>query len=182
MPIGTITVAVNDKGYPVAGISEGKKTGYAKSADTGKFISLRQELVESFRKGGTFKFEFETFGAGGRIATKILEHSGREEAQKTEPSTGGKQQSERSLEIWINSMLQRAADHDKLDLWNEEACCELGEIQKRVYRRLFLGEEPEPPQVNGSASKPDYSTGPAPGREHAKGQKFDEEMGDSIPF
>jgi len=87
---------------------------------------------------------------------------------------------DKDIQIWCNSMLQRAIDHDKVDPWNEEACCELLEVQKRVFRRTFLGEEPAP-VVPGRANGPQaaaskqaaYATGPAPGGD---------DMMDEIPF
>jgi len=83
---------------------------------------------------------------------------------------------ERSMEIWINSMMQRASEQrDGLNLSDEDACVEFGEIQKRVYRRLFLNE-PAQPRANGPAQTPKqaaYATGSAPGND---------DMADEIPF
>src|SRR5215475_5125763 len=78
-------------------------------------------------------------------------------ASPTEPMTPANvpasvtvQASAKDIQIWCNSMQQRAAELKAVDLWNEEACVELCEIQKRVFGRVFLGEEAQEAPVTNS--------------------------------
>lgn len=159
----------------------GKKQGSIKTPE-GQYYGVPPAMLGMFKPNGTYKVFYESRDYQGKTYHTVKTVS--EVMPPPAPEVPLQQrmtqvaQTERSLEIWCNSMLQRAAELGKVDLMDEDACCWFGEIQKRVYRRLFLGESAEPmtPRAYGPAPKPDYATGPALGMEHA------DDMSDSIPF
>lgn len=157
----------------------GKKHGSIKTPE-GQYYGVPPAMLGLFKPDGTYKIFYESREFQGKTYHTVKTVSEVMAPPPPQPPLAQRvtqaYQTEKSLEIWINSMFQRAADHDKLDLWNEEACCEFGEIQKRVYRRLFLGDEPVTPRANSPAPNPGtnpHATGPAPGHS---------DMNDEIPF
>lgn len=62
-------------------------------------------------------------------------------------------QVDRNMVIWCNAAQNKAVEMGKVDPWNEDACVELGEIQKRVYGRLFLGEEAQEAPATNSGQR-----------------------------
>lgn len=159
-----------------AGKKEDKEFGWAKTAD-GRFHSVEAAVVPALDGGGKFEITF-TKSSAGRNFIKKAERRGPPPSK--EESGGGSIAStynaQRSIEIWCNAMCQHAIDQNKLDPWNEEAMCEFVEVQKRVFRRSFLGEE-APVQTNGP-------TPPAPGkpRPGTEVKEDDPYFSDQIPF
>lgn len=159
----------------------------------GQKFWLPAGMVGSFRPGGTYEVFYEDREFQGRPCPKILTMKMIGHNTTAAAAQGVVQTAQRpyvdpkGLEIWCNSMMQRAVDTSKIDLWDEEACMELIEVQKRVYRRAFTDDNVPKAISTGQrfiqgvpAAPPPQSTfGHNPPQAH---QGSSQDLNDEIPF
>jgi len=163
----------------------GRKFGAKAYDSAGTKYTVPKAMFGMLQVGGWYEIFYEEKTFQGNPYKEIIT------ANATQPLSAPAQAAhmsahvqphDKDIQIWCNSMLQRAIDHDKVDPWNEEACCELVEIQRRVFRRTFLGEEPTPVVPQPRANGPAPSTGAQGVKPPDSGQRYDREMDEEIPF